>query len=62
VWHKINSNLLESLPWSCPDTFVMEGIALMKSTQLVKSGGIFITKHLDSIVVVVVVKVDDNQS
>jgi hypothetical protein len=72
VWHKMkNSNLLELLPWSCPDAFVMEDIALMKSTHLqlgrtlplvvvmkhAESDGIFITNHINFIVLILVVLV-----
>jgi hypothetical protein len=53
------SDLLELLPRSCPDTFVMEGIALVKlihlqlgctlplavAMKLVNSDGIFITSR-----------------
>jgi hypothetical protein len=53
----MNSDLLELLPRSCPGTFVMEGIVLVKlihlqlsctlplvvAVKLVESAGIFIT-------------------
>jgi hypothetical protein len=55
----MNSDLLELLPRSCPDTFVMEGTVLVKlihlqlgctsplvvAMKLVESDGIFITSR-----------------
>jgi uncharacterized cysteine cluster protein YcgN (CxxCxxCC family) len=56
--HKMNLDLFELLPRSCPNTFVMEGIVLMKlihlqlgctlplvvaAIKLVESDGIFIS-------------------
>jgi hypothetical protein len=59
--HKMNSDLLELLPKSCPDTFVMKGIVLVKlihfqlgctlplvvAMKLVKSDGIFFITSRD---------------